>query len=29
MEPMFFKDPPSFDEIVAELKKMEDRINKV
>src|SRR3989338_2638971 len=29
MEPMFFKDPPTFDEIIAGLRKMEDRINKV
>ena len=27
MEPMFLKDQPAFDEIMAALKKMEDRIN--
>jgi hypothetical protein len=29
MEPMFFKEPPAFDLMMAGLKSMEDRINKV
>lgn len=29
MEPMFFKDPPTFDQIIAGLQDIEDRINRI